>query len=267
MNSVTSIGRFGHGIVWKISVLALGLLAALLPLRTSASDHGADAKPHWTYDGESGPEHWGALSEDFKTCQSGAMQSPVDLKWSKSKPGGPVRFDYAASTLRVIDNGHTIQVNFAPGSRVNLRGQWFDLVQMHFHTASEHTIAGKAFPMELHFVHKNKAGKLAVVGVMFKEGNANPWIEKIWANIPKEKNKETTVEAVAFNPENLLPPSKTYYHYMGSLTTPPCSEGVNWNVMNTPVEMSKEQIEKFRAIYANNARPVQALHGRKPANF
>lgn len=249
--------------MFKIALGIMFLVLTLLPNRSVAGGHG----PHWSYDGEAGPEHWGELSHDYAACKTGKMQSPIDLKWSKTKGQGKITFDYHAAPLAVIDNGHTIQVNFKPGSSATIRGKKFDLVQMHFHTASEHTISGKSFPMELHFVHKNKAGKLAVVGVMFREGSPNAMVDAIWKNLPGEKGKEVTVSSVMVQPADFLPTKKSYYHYQGSLTTPPCSEGVNWNVLNTPVEMSADQIQKFREMYANNARPVQQLFGRKPANY
>jgi carbonic anhydrase len=223
--------------------------------------------PHWTYSGEQGPDHWADLNPSFSTCRSGHEQSPVNLAWRKPSKGRSLRFYYNETPAKIIDNGHTVQVNFSPGSKVDIDGKVFDLVQFHFHTQSEHTLSGKHFPLELHFVHKNDQGQLAVVGVLFQLGKENPWIEKLWKEIPRTKEVETQLKHAAFTPANLLPEKTTHYHYMGSLTTPPCTEGVNWNVLNTPLEISAEQWSAFKKLYSENNRPVQELKSRKPANF
>ncbi|MGK5087592.1 carbonic anhydrase family protein [Bdellovibrionota bacterium FG-2] len=234
----------------------------------SAAAHStAHAGPHWSYEGEGGPEHWGELDPKFQTCGQGGEQSPINLKWSKKKGEGPIEFHYAPSPLKIIDNGHTVQVSFAPGSKVIIRQKEYQLIQAHFHAQSEHTISNKSYPLEFHFVHKNEGGQLAVLGVMIEEGEENPSLDKVIRNLPKEKNKEVEVAAVTLNPLELLPTVQTYYHYMGSLTTPPCSERVNWNVFNTPVRASAAQISAFRTAYGHNNRPVQALNNRNPINF
>lgn len=248
----------------KNLAIGLAMAACLFPVGTRASDGTA---PHWSYEGHGGPEHWGTLDPKWVTCSEGKTQSPVDLKWSKSKGDGKIEFSYQGSPLKLIDNGHTLQVNFEPGSKVNLRGQTYELVQMHFHTTSEHTFSGKSYPLELHFVHKNAEGKLAVVGVMFEVGAAHPGIQALWDQWPTEKGAEKVVSGVQVNPQDFLPSRSSHYHYWGSLTTPPCSEGVNWNVLNTPLQISKEQLARFTKTYAHNSRPVQPLFGRKPANF
>jgi len=229
-----------------------------------AGDHHG---PHWTYEGHSGPEHWGELDPAFKTCETGKSQSPVNLVWSRTQGKGPIEFSYKDSPLKIIDNGHTVQVNFEKGSTAKIRGHEYALVQMHFHTPSEHTLSSKNFPIELHFVHKDADGKLAVIGVMYKKGTNHPGIETIWSHVPSTKGEEKTFADIHINPSLFLPKVRTYYNYIGSLTTPPCSEGVNWNVLNTPVELSSAQIAAFQKIYSSNNRPVQFLNGRKPANF
>jgi len=248
------------------------VFAASLP--TQAGEHGTTAshsdphaKAHWSYEGATGPEHWGKMDEANVTCSLGKEQSPVDLKWSKPLAKRELGFSYHSSDLRVIDNGHTIQVNFDKGSTVTIEGHAYDLVQMHFHARSEHTISKKTFPLEAHFVHKDAGGKLAVVGVLFKEGAHNEELDAIWKNFPRTTGEEVKVSDAKIDPSTLLPKQRTHYHYMGSLTTPPCSEGVNWNVMNTPITASKEQLMRFTKLYSANYRPVQPLHNRSPANF
>ncbi len=241
--------------------------AAAPSAHSGAAPAAAHAAPHWSYEGEGSPEHWGELDPKFQTCAQGSEQSPVNLKWSKKKGEGMIEFHYTPSPLKITDNGHTVQVNFAPGSKASIREKEYQLIQIHFHAQSEHTISNKSYPLEFHFVHKNEGGQLAVLGVMIEEGEENPALDKIIKNFPKEKNKEVEVATVTLNPQDLLPPVQTYYHYMGSLTTPPCSESVNWNVFNTPVHASAAQIAAFRAAYGHNNRPVQPLNIRKTVNF
>ena len=164
--------------------------------------------------------------------------------------------------LEVLNNGHTVQVNYAPGSTVSINGETYNLLQFHFHTPSEHLFAGKAAPMELHLVHQNAAKELAVVGIPIVVGKANPVIEQIWANIPAASETKQ-VAGVMMNATDLLPSSLAYQSYAGSLTTPPCSEAVKWNVMAEPIELSQEQIETFENLYQMNARPVQPTNGRQ----
>ena len=161
----------------------------------------------------------------------------------------------------VINNGHTIQVNYAQGSSVTINGEKFSLLQFHFHTPSEHTINNKASALELHLVHRNEVGKLAVIGILLNEGKANTLIEEVWKNIPAT-GKTNTVSDRLINAANLLPKGRSYYSYSGSLTTPPCSEGVKWNVFVEPITVSAEQIEAFEKIYQVDARPIQPTNSR-----
>ncbi len=219
----------------------------------------------WSYDGLTGPDHWGELKPDYALCKDGKKQSPVDLKWSKPRKGGTIKLNYKSADGKVVDNGHTVQVNVAPGNKAMIRGQEYELAQFHFHSSSEHTLSGNVMPMEVHFVHKNKKGGLAVIGAFLIAGDSNPEIDKIWNHVPQAKNEEASAGEI--NLKALLPKKQTYYQYTGSLTTPPCTEGVNWNVMNTPITLSKEQILAFRALYSINNRPVQPLNGRKVSNY
>lgn len=224
--------------------------------------------PSWSYEGETGPEHWGTMEAKFAACSEGQTQSPINLKWNKPEESGKLEFSYKDSSLKVIDNGHTLQFHYEQGSKVSINGEEYDLIQMHFHTPSEHTIANKSYPLEVHFVHQDVLGRLAVIGVMFTESKTNdPTIDALWGFVPSEKNKQMDIPDFKLNPMKLIPSKHTYYHYSGSLTTPPCTEGVNWNVLNTPVNISKSQIEAFRSLYHLNNRPVQSLNGRKVVNY
>ena len=219
-------------------------------------------KTQWGYIGEKGPENWGTLSSDFEVCQSGKSQSPVNLQSAIDGDLPPLKITYQDTPLRIINNGHTIKINYQPGSVLTLDNQPYELLQFHFHHPSEHKVDGVTLPMELHLVHKNKKGDLAVVGVFLKEGKSNPTLQKIWQSLPIKENREQTVSNVKINAAELLPKDQDYYRYFGSLTTPPCSETVNWIVLKEPVEISSQQVKKFAQIFPMNARPVQVVKRR-----
>ena len=220
-------------------------------------------KVHWGYEGEGAPSHWAKLDSNFAVCGSGKQQSPIDIKTvGLSISSKPIVFHYGTSAINVVNNGHTIQVNYDQGSYALIDGKRYDLLQFHFHSPSEHTIDGKPADMVAHLVHKAEDGSLAVVAVLFKEGSENTFLKSIWSNLPLEPGMHTESPATIFA-ENIMPETKSYYHYSGSLTTPPCSEGVNWNVMTNMVEASAAQIDAFNSIFAKSVRPTQALHGRE----
>jgi len=224
--------------------------------------HGVRAEgPHWSYQGHGGPAEWGELDPAFATCQLGKLQSPIDIRGAKAADLPAIKFDYKPSPLRVIDNGHSIQVNYAPGSSIDVGGTRYELVQFHFHKPSEEKIDGKAHAMVAHLVHKGADGKLAVVAVLLDAGGTNPTIDTIWKNLPQEKGKEATVNAT-IDAATLLPADHGYYTFQGSLTTPPCSEDVRWFVLKTPVKVAGSEITAFGKIYPMNARPPQPLNGR-----
>jgi carbonic anhydrase len=239
-----------------------GLVALIIavPLGYVAAAH-ADEK-HWTYSGHGGPSEWGALSPEFATCKLGRNQSPIDIRGAKAADLPTIKFDYKPSPLKVIDNGHTIQVNYAPGSSIEVEGTQYELVQFHFHKPSEEKIDGKSHAMVAHLVHKSPEGKLAVVAVLLDKGGTNGLIDSIWKNLPTAKEKEVLVTNVTIDAANLLPGNKGYYTFQGSLTTPPCSEEVTWLVLKTPVKIGDGEITAFGKIYPMNARPTQALNGR-----
>ena len=217
---------------------------------------------HWGYGGSDNPERWGKLSPDFALCEQGHKQSPINIQTAVNDRPLPIVFDYQSSPLEVVNNGHTIQINYAQGSSITIGDEKFSLLQFHFHTPSEHFIKNDAFPLELHLVHRSESGQLAVVGVMLEQGKANPLIAKIWEQIP-EVGKSYSLSDRLINAQDLLPKDRSYYSYEGSLTTPPCSEGVKWNVMTEPMTVSAEQIDKFTSIYQVDARPVQSVYDRK----
>jgi carbonic anhydrase len=246
--------------------------AALCPVcvfalhRASAADAhgaaaGAHAAPHWSYEGEGGPERWGRLSPDFKVCELGLEQTPIDIAGGVKAEIGGVDFDYRPMPLRILNNGHTIQVNCDPGSRARINGAVFELVQFHFHHPSEHLLSGTGFDLECHFVHRSSAGELAGGGVLVKPGAANAALEPIWQAMPTSEAPERAAGAT-IDPAGLFPSSREFFRYFGSLTTPPCSEGVLWSVFGEPVEASPEQIRRFAQLFPVNARPVQRLNRR-----
>jgi len=216
---------------------------------------------HWSYDGAGGPGDWGQLKPEFAACSSGKRQSPIDIREGIKVPLDPVKFDYQASAFRVVDNGHTIQVNVAAGSSIEVMGQRFELLQFHFHRPSEERIDGRQFDMVAHFVHKSLEGKLAVVAVLLERGSVQPLLQQVWANLPLEKGDEVKARG-SLELNQLLPIDRSYFTYMGSLTTPPCSEGVLWMVLKQPVQVSPEQVGIFARLYPMNARPIQSAAGR-----
>lgn len=254
--------------VTKRFILCLVFLFAIsFPLNSKAgsgsqSKSGHHDEVHWGYKGDGGPEHWGSLNPEYSLCSHGKSQSPIDFTKAYDTELAEIKFSYNTTPLKVINNGHTIQVNYAPGSNAQIDGQMFQLLQFHFHTHSEHTVNSKPYDMEMHLVHKNEKGELAVVGIFMKKGKENKVIQTIWDNIPHEINKEKVNPAVKINAHDLLPSDRSYYHYFGSLTTPPCSEGVNWSVMKTPIEVSDAQIKKFKSLMKLNARPTLPVNKR-----
>jgi carbonic anhydrase len=220
---------------------------------------------HWSYSGATDAAHWAALDEGFKTCKLGQEQSPIDIvtrSAEKSADAKPIKFAYAAGAAEVVNNGHTIQVNLPAGGTVSLGGTEYKLLQFHFHTPSEEKFDGKSYPLVAHLVHRDAQGHLAVVAVLFKVGHENAALKPVFAHLPAKEGQTVKIDG-AFDAAQLLPAARGYYAFAGSLTTPPCSEDVRWQVLKTPVELSSAQLASFRKLYAMNARPVQPLNGRK----
>jgi len=223
--------------------------------------YAADHAPHWGYGGEHGPEHWGDMEAGFATCKLGKEQSPIDIRNASHGELPALEFGYTKSGAEVVNNGHTIQVNLVDGGALTLEGVPYKLVQFHFHAPSENEVDGKAYSMELHLVHQSAEGHLAVVAVLLTEGKANAALGPVFANLPPTEGGRKPLGA-GFNAAGLLPAARGYYKYFGSLTTPPCTEGVRWQVLKQPVEVSKDQVSAFHKLYKTNARPVQPLNGR-----
>jgi carbonic anhydrase len=217
---------------------------------------------HWSYGKHNGPAEWAHVDPAFATCKLGKEQSPINIRGAKVEDLPAIHFDYKPSPLKLIDNGHTIQVNYAPGSSIEVGGARYELVQFHFHKPSEEKIDGRSHAMVAHLVHRNAEGKLAVVAVLLDKGGANPTIDAILKNLPKEKERETTVDAVV-DAAALLPRNKGYYTFEGSLTTPPCSQDVRWFVLKTPMRIADSEIASFGKLYPMNARPTQPRNGRE----
>jgi carbonic anhydrase len=224
---------------------------------------GQEAKPEWTYSGKDGPKGWGSLNPEYQTCKLGHTQSPIDIKGAKKAALPAIQFDYKPATLNIVNNGHSIQVNYPEGSWITVGDKKYQLKQFHFHHPSEEHVNGKPYDMVVHLVHADADGKLGVVAVLLKKGSANPMIQKIWENLPKDEGKAAEVAGVEVDPSALLPATTGYYTFSGSLTTPPCSEEVTWFVLKTPVEVSAEEVAAFAKVYPHNARPIQPTNGRE----
>ena len=235
------------------------IIAALMLTSLSCA---ADHTSHWGYEGQEKPENWGKLSPEYSTCENGKNQSPINIDHALKTEHENLKFSFKPSKQEIINNGHTVQVNVSGDNQLILDDQIFTLQQFHFHTPSENTIKGKSYPMEAHFVYKNKDGELTVVALMFNNGEANPEIAKAWQQMPTEIDNKTILEKTV-DIKTLFPKKLDYYRFSGSLTTPPCSEGVRWIVLEQAVTASDEQIQKFHSImHHNNNRPVQSLNGR-----
>ena len=255
-----------HATVTPVAARSRGAV----PAGGSAIDERSSSRPahagprridHWSYQGADGPQAWAQLRPEFARCSKGLRQSPIDIRDGIKVQLEPIVFDYKPGPFRVIDNGHTVQVSVAPGSSIEVMGRRYELVQFHFHRPSEERVDGKQFDMVVHLVHKDPEGRLAVVAVLLESGSAQPVVQSVWNNLPLEKNDEVAVRT-ALDPSGLLPADRSYYTYMGSLTTPPCSEGVLWMVMKNPQPVSPDQIGIFARLYPMNARPIQASSGR-----
>ncbi|MDO9392411.1 MAG: carbonic anhydrase family protein [Methylotenera sp.] len=228
------------------------------PGNGKSSEH----KPHWTYAGKEGPESWGKLSPEFITCDVGRNQSPINIEETARASLKPLKAIQKFAAKDIVNNGHTVQINFKEGNMLALDNAAFQMKQVHFHSPSENTIRGKSFPLEAHFVHADSKGNLAVIGVMYTEGKANVALAKLWEQLPNEAGEPVELKNRVI-PSDLIPENRGYYRFSGSLTTPPCSEGVRWLLIKTPSTASKEQIEAFkRAVNHDNNRPVQPLNGR-----
>ena len=239
--------------------LRQGLLSASLGIASAAALAAGEA--HWTYSGERGPDNWAKLTPENSAC-AGKNQSPINLTGFIKAELKPIQFAYRSGEAEILNNGHTIQVNHAAGSNIRVEGVRFELKQFHFHAPSENRIEGKSYPMELHLVHADKDGNLAVVAVMFREGRESKALARLWPLMPKGVGEKVGLPT-SFAATSLLPANRSHYRFDGSLTTPPCSEGVRWLVMKNAVTASKDQLEAFsHVIHHPNNRPVQQVNAR-----
>ncbi|MCX7278957.1 MAG: carbonic anhydrase family protein [Burkholderiales bacterium] len=219
---------------------------------------------HWAYDGEYGPQAWAKLKPEFNLCAIGQRQSPIAIQDDNTLqgPAEPLQIRYQPSSAMVVNNGHTIQVDVVGDNTITVRGSTYKLVQFHFHTPSEERINDRAYAMVAHLVHRNIDGQLAVLAVLLDPGKANPLINKVWTYMPLDVGDRVRMPAGLLDLSELLPQDQRYYQFMGSLTTPPCSENVLWMVLKQPVQISPEQLRMFAQLYPHNNRPVQPLNGR-----
>lgn len=249
----------------KIKPVLLGL--SILLSGCATTQHSNQTLPeehvsHWGYSGQEGPEFWGSLSSKNSACSAGVNQSPVNLTDFIESDLASLKMEYKSEASSIINNGHTIQVNYQPGSVLTVNEHSYELKQFHFHSPSENQIDGKSYPLEAHFVHADEKGNLAVVAVMFEENKENKTLKEIWALMPDKTDEENkNISNILI--EGVLPSNREYYRFNGSLTTPPCSEGVLWLVMKETVSVGKGQIEHFgHTIELPNNRPVQGINSR-----
>lgn len=236
------------------------LIFISLLLNACSSTTAPATPPHWAYEGEEGPSHWGEL-EGYATCGDGTHQSPIDVSSPTEQDLTNISFHYQPSEVNILNNGHTVQVNYDAGSYIELDGTRYDVLQFHYHAPSEHTVNGQSFPAEIHIVHKNAEDSLAVVGILLQEGKQNDAFSAFIDHLPKEKT-DVKDAGTTINAADFLPAVQTTYRYDGSLTTPPCTEGVQWLLMTAPVELSTAQLSTLESIFEANNRPVQPLGER-----
>ncbi len=235
--------------------------AAPQAVETSSSQYDHHVTAHWAYLGVEGPDHWAILHPDFKLCEIGTKQSPINIQMVRhTHHSGHLTFHYQPARVWVVNTGHTIQVNYPSGSMVIHNGRLYQLRQFHFHHPSEHEIHTLSYPMEMHLVHQDAKGHILVVGVFVEQGESNPVLNAWWDRLPRHSGE--VADGGLINAKDLLPSSSHHFSYHGSLTTPPCSEGVQWIVLRNPVSLSPEQILRFIDVIGNNARPIQVRHGR-----
>jgi carbonic anhydrase len=239
-----------------------GVVCSTLLLIASCSAQERHPQHEWDYGNALGPSHWGDLKPEFAPCKTGHRQSPIDIRNPQKADLPTLRFDYESSSLHIIDNGHTIMVNYGPGSFLSIGGKRFELKQFHFHRPSEEKINGKSFDMTVHLVHADNEGKLAVVAVLLQTGEDNSLIRELWSDFPKDKEKEERLDNIRIDVSRILPSDRSYYTFSGSLTTPPCSEDVTWFVLKHPTTVSAAEIKQFSQLYRNDSRPTQPLYDR-----
>jgi len=264
--------------VTKCTTIALtSMLLATISVQANADKHTDESHAkHWGYTADVGPSHWSELNKKYHMCSEGKQQSPINVVANtQDKLLPPLDIQYIKSSKSVahhtntghtqeLNNGHTVEVEVDGGNMFNVDGESYELKQFHFHTPSENHVDGKSYPLEAHFVHASKDGKLAVIAVMFEEGTEHPTLKKIWSKFPMKVNKELDIKFNADDLNSMMPTDKSYYRFKGSLTTPPCTEDVKWFVLKTPLSVSKAEIDAiYKELGHANNRPVQATNKRE----
>jgi len=246
------------------TTLALMGLLLTTGCNNAKESHNTENHPkHWGYTTDVGPSHWSELSKKCHICSEGKLQSPINIVASSHINLPPLALSYTTQATSIIDNGHSVQINIANGSTFTIGADKYELKQFHFHTPSENNINSKSFPLEAHFVHATAEGKLAVVAVMFEEGESNPILSKIWGKFPLKRGEKIDFTLTPEDVNALIASNKNYYKFTGSLTTPPCSEEVKWHVIKKPLTISKAQVKQFFDIYGHtNNRPLQNINKR-----
>lgn len=240
-----------------VTVAIIVGISFLVPQFAGASGGGA----HWGYSGHAGPDNWGNLSPEYSDCRKGTQQSPIDISTSVNNDMHPIKTFYKSTPLKVLNNGHAIQVNYNPGSYMMIGSHKYKLLQFHFHSPSENKVKGKAFDMEMHLVHKADNGEIAVLAVFLKKGEKNATLQKIWDSMPLKAGK-TKSSGGSINVTDLLSSTESYWHFTGSFTTPPCTENVVWSILQNPISVSDAQVKKFLSVIGEDARPVQPVNTR-----
>jgi len=241
----------------------LGLIVSAVVLAPLPSL--AQWRTPWSYEGDKGPTHWGALDPDYAVCNGGKVQSPINIVATRKADLPALRFAYKPGPLTIINNGYTaVRVDYPPGNGnvLIVGGKQYELTQFHFHHPSEERIHGKTYDMVLHLMHQSSDGKVVGVAVMLKEGRANPAIDQLWKYMPQSPGKGHLIANVTIDPQKLVPAETGYYTYEGSQTAPPCTGGVTWYVMKAPMEISADEIAAFAKLYPHDVRPIQPLNGR-----
>ncbi len=235
--------------------------AAAAAAQTTVAAHKAAHGTHWSYEGETGPANWGKINVDWAKCGNGNRQSPIDIRDGMKVELEQISFDYKPTSFTVTDNGKTVQVTMGGGNYITIQNRMYELMQFHFHRPSEERIGGRGFEMVVHLVHRDAENKLGVIAVLIERGKPHGAMQTVWNNLPLEK-LESVSPSILLDPSDLLPQRREYFTYMGSLTTPPCTEGVLWMVMKEPAQATANQMALFSRLYPLNARPIQASSGR-----
>jgi carbonic anhydrase len=237
------------------------ILAGTIGLLLGCGNSIAGEDPHWSYTGETGTEHWSELSPDYAACGIGVNQSPIDITDTISVSGEPLEADYTTGSVDIVNNGHTLQINAKPGNWLRVRGKAYELQQLHFHSPSEHRINGEAFPFEAHFVNKDDQDNFVVVAILFRSGEWNADLAKAGKAAPKEIGQSAPFD-INFSALKMYRRHDSYFSYSGSLTTPPCTEGIRWYIVKATETISPEQVATFVRLIGEDARGPQPLNAR-----